>query len=86
MANVKPIVLNSSGVLEELSSSNTLIIPTLASHPGTNAPSGFVYIYSLTSDNSVYQKDSAGTVTKLTNDSSGGLSEDDVIGLILCLG
>ena len=47
MANVKPIILNASGVLEELSSSNTLIIPTLASHPGTNAPSGFVYIYSL---------------------------------------
>lgn len=86
MANVKPIILNSSGVLEELSNNNTLIIPTLASHPGTNAPSGFVYIYSLNSDNAIYQKDSAGIVTKLTNDSSGGLSEDDIIGLILCLG
>lgn len=72
MADVKPLVIGSDGIKKELSSSDSMLIPLLSSAPSGNPPSGYVYLYGLTSDTSIYQKNSSGTITILTGGAGGG--------------
>lgn len=72
MADVKPLVIGSDGIKKELSSSDSMLIPLLSSAPAGNPPSGYVYLYGLTSDTSIYQKNSSGTITVLTGGAGGG--------------
>lgn len=65
MADVKPIVQKASGEKSELSSSDVLTIPVITAHPSGNAPSGYVYLYALNSDNHFYQKDDTGVIIDL---------------------
>lgn len=75
MADVKPIVIKIDGNKTELSNSDNLMFPLLSGHPVSNPSPGYLYIYGLSGDKSMYQKDETGTVTKLTNNTGSSISK-----------
>lgn len=81
MADVKPLVFNSGGDIKELGVNDTLVFPLLSSAPVSNPPTGYVYVYGLTTDKSIYQKDSLGSITIITGGagSGGGLTHPQVM-------
>lgn len=72
MANVKPIVIKQNGHKTELSELDNLVIPLITAHPVSFPPTGFMFIYALSSDNNFYQMNSLGVTTNLA--SGGGSS------------
>jgi hypothetical protein len=72
MADVKPLVINATGQIKEYSSSDAMLVPLLVVHPTSTPPVGYVYLYALTADKDMYQKDSDSVTTNLTASGGGG--------------
>jgi hypothetical protein len=86
MANVKPVVLKSNGDKSELSSVDTLTIPTISANPIVSPPTGYVYLYALASDNNFYQMNSSGVIINLASSGGGsGLNFQEIIRLKVIL-
>lgn len=65
MADVKQLVSKTDGTKTELGSSDVLLFPKIESSPAGNPAAGYSYFYIL--EDGIYEKNSAGIVSKLNN-------------------